>query len=65
MRLVMQERAVRQGNPSKRFATDSFASSHTKLPQEVDVAAMVSYLASDAAWCITGQALEVSSGYRA
>jgi NAD(P)-dependent dehydrogenase (short-subunit alcohol dehydrogenase family) len=36
-----------------------------RFPGEEDVAAMVSFLVSDAAWSITGQALEVSSGYRA
>jgi enoyl-[acyl-carrier-protein] reductase (NADH) len=36
-----------------------------QLPTEEDVARMVSYLVSDAAWSITGQAVEVSSGYRA
>lgn len=36
-----------------------------EMPKEEDVAGMVSYLVSDAAWSITGQALDVSSGYRA
>ena len=66
MRLVMQERAA-----ATEQSFDEIRAGFIRqlvipqLPQEVDVAAMVSYLASDAAWCITGQALEVSSGYRA
>jgi enoyl-[acyl-carrier-protein] reductase (NADH) len=36
-----------------------------QMPSEEDVAKMVAYLVSDAAWSITGQAVEVSSGYRA
>jgi NAD(P)-dependent dehydrogenase (short-subunit alcohol dehydrogenase family) len=66
MRLVMQERAVATGQSFQQIR-DGFIRQLAvpQLPQEADVAAMVSYLASDAAWCITGQALEVSSGYRA
>jgi NAD(P)-dependent dehydrogenase (short-subunit alcohol dehydrogenase family) len=36
-----------------------------QMPFEEDIANMVAYLTSDAAWSITGQAIEVSSGYRA
>jgi NAD(P)-dependent dehydrogenase (short-subunit alcohol dehydrogenase family) len=66
MRLVMQERATATGQSFEQIRA-SFVRQLAipQLPQEADVAAMVSYLASDAAWCITGQALEVSSGYRA
>jgi NAD(P)-dependent dehydrogenase (short-subunit alcohol dehydrogenase family) len=66
MRLVMQERAAATGQSFEQIR-DGFLRQLAvpQLPQEADVAAMVSYLASDAAWCITGQALEVSSGYRA
>jgi NAD(P)-dependent dehydrogenase (short-subunit alcohol dehydrogenase family) len=66
MRLVMQERAAATGQSFQEIR-DGFIRQLAvpQLPQEADVAAMVSYLASDAAWCITGQALEVSSGYRA
>jgi NAD(P)-dependent dehydrogenase (short-subunit alcohol dehydrogenase family) len=66
MRLVMQERAAATGQSLEEIRTGFIRQlAIPQLPQEVDVAAMVSYLASDAAWCITGQALEVSSGYRA
>jgi len=66
MRLVMQERATATEQSSEEIRAGFIRQlAIPQLPQEVDVAAMVSYLASDAAWCITGQALEVSSGYRA
>jgi len=66
MRLVMQERATATEQSFEEIRAGFIRQlAIPQLPQEVDVAAMVSYLASDAAWCITGQALEVSSGYRA
>jgi NAD(P)-dependent dehydrogenase (short-subunit alcohol dehydrogenase family) len=66
MRLVMQERAAATGQSFEEIHAGFIRQlAVPQLPQETDVAAMVSYLASDAAWCITGQALEVSSGYRA
>jgi NAD(P)-dependent dehydrogenase (short-subunit alcohol dehydrogenase family) len=66
MRLVMQERAMATGQSFEEIRSGFIRQlAVPQLPQEADVAAMVSYLASDAAWCITGQALEVSSGYRA
>jgi meso-butanediol dehydrogenase / (S,S)-butanediol dehydrogenase / diacetyl reductase len=66
MRLVMQERAAATGQSFQQIRDEFIRQlAVPQLPQEADVAAMVSYLASDAAWCITGQALEVSSGYRA
>jgi len=66
MRLVMQERAAATGQSFEEIRAGFIRQlAVPQLPQEADVAAMVSYLASDAAWCITGQALEVSSGYRA
>lgn len=66
MRLVMQERAAATGQSLEEIRTGFIRQlAIPQLPGEADVAAMVSYLASDAAWCITGQALEVSSGYRA
>ena len=66
MHLVMQERAAATGQSVEEIRAGFIRQlAVPQLPQEADVAAMVSYLASDAAWCITGQALEVSSGYRA
>ena len=66
MRLVMQERAAATGQSFEQIRAGFIGQlAVPQLPEEADVAAMVSYLASDAAWCITGQALEVSSGYRA
>ncbi len=66
MRLVMEERAAAAGQTLEEVRAAFLQQlAVPKMPQEADVAAMVSYLASDAAWCITGQALEVSSGYRA
>ena len=66
MRLVMQERAAATGQSFEEIRAGFIRQlAIPQLPQEADVAAIVSYLASDAAWCITGQALEVSSRYRA
>jgi NAD(P)-dependent dehydrogenase (short-subunit alcohol dehydrogenase family) len=66
MRLVMQERATATEQSFEEIRAGFIRQlAIPQLPQEADVAAMVSYLASDAAWCITGQALEVSCGYRA
>jgi len=66
MRLVIQERAAATGQSFEEIRAGFIRQlAIPQLPQEADVAAMVSHLASDAAWCITGQALEVSSGYRA
>jgi NAD(P)-dependent dehydrogenase (short-subunit alcohol dehydrogenase family) len=66
MRLVIQERAAATGQSFEEIRAGFIRQlAVPQLPQEADVAAMVSYLASDAAWCITGQALEVSCGYRA
>src|SRR5262245_23992232 len=66
MRVVMQERAAATGQSFEEIRSGFIRQlAVPRLPRDVDVAAMVSYLASDAAWCITGQAMEVSSGYRA
>ena len=66
MRFVMEERATATEQSFEEIRAGFIRQlAIPQLPQEVDVAAMVSYLASDAAWCITGQTLEVSSGYRA
>jgi NAD(P)-dependent dehydrogenase (short-subunit alcohol dehydrogenase family) len=63
---VMRERAAATGKPIDEVRAEYFQHlAIPRLPGEEDVAAMVAYLVSDAASCITGQALQVSSGYRA
>jgi NAD(P)-dependent dehydrogenase (short-subunit alcohol dehydrogenase family) len=64
MRLVMQERAAATGQSFEEIRAGfirQLAVPH--LPQEADVAAMVS-IWPQAACCITGQALEVSAASR-
>jgi NAD(P)-dependent dehydrogenase (short-subunit alcohol dehydrogenase family) len=66
MQGVMGERAEATGKSLEEVRAEYLQ--HLAIPQlptEEDVARMVSYLVSDAAWSITGQAVEVSSGYRA
>ena len=65
MRDVMEQRARATGKSLQEVRSEYFARlAIPQMPSENEVAHMVSYLASDAAWSITGQAVEVSSGYR-
>jgi NAD(P)-dependent dehydrogenase (short-subunit alcohol dehydrogenase family) len=66
MQEVMRARAEATGRSFEETRAEYLQNlAIPQLPTEDDVAHMVSYLVSDAAWSITGQAVEVSSGYRA
>jgi len=66
MQEVMRARAETTGKSFEEVRAEYLQNlAIPQLPTEEDVARMVSYLVSDAAWSITGQAVEVSSGYRA
>jgi NAD(P)-dependent dehydrogenase (short-subunit alcohol dehydrogenase family) len=66
MQEVMKARADATGKSVEEVRAEYLQNlAIPQLPMEEDVARMVSYLVSDAAWSITGQAVEVSSGYRA
>ena len=66
MQEVIKERAKATGKSFEKVRMEFLQ--HLAIPQlptEADVASMVAYLISDAACHITGQTIEVSSGYRA
>jgi NAD(P)-dependent dehydrogenase (short-subunit alcohol dehydrogenase family) len=66
MQEVMSQRAEATGKALEEVRAEYLERlAIPQMPSERDVAQMVSYLASEAAWSITGQAVEVSSGYRA
>ncbi|MEW5977414.1 MAG: SDR family oxidoreductase [Acidobacteriota bacterium] len=66
MERVLEARATAAGQ-SVAAVRDEFLRRQAipEMPREEDVANLVAFLASEAAWSITGQAIDVSSGYRA
>jgi NAD(P)-dependent dehydrogenase (short-subunit alcohol dehydrogenase family) len=61
---VIRRRAEATGRTAAEVRAEYLARlAIPRMPAEEDVASMVSYLASDASWAVTGQALDVSSGY--
>jgi NAD(P)-dependent dehydrogenase (short-subunit alcohol dehydrogenase family) len=66
MKNVIKQSAAATGRSFEEITADYLNRlAIPQMPSEEDVAKMVAYLVSDAAWSITGQAVEVSSGYRA
>jgi NAD(P)-dependent dehydrogenase (short-subunit alcohol dehydrogenase family) len=66
MRQVMEQRAKASEKSEEEIRAEYLARlAVPRLPSEDDVAHMASFLVSESAWSLTGQAIEVSSGYRA